>query len=400
MHEIASYGVVHAAFTLILLISRKPKPTHEKILILWIIFLTLPLLTKTLGHAVPNISLPILQLNLMYPLTFGPFLWLYIKSLAGDVVRFDSKVFRHFLPFILVTLYQIAFNKTIILPGKDEVEAITSYDEFIVLFNFLSLTCYSLISIFRLKKHGLNVFNHFSELLPQVTLKWLYWIIIWFAVTYFLPLIAPLFSLSFLPQAHSYSLTAFVFILSFFGLKQTTVFKDENAAPLPDAPITEPDSVENKEQSVVEVAADKSSIPKKASPSQQKDKSQEKVKYERSGLTPDRSSMYLKKLEDYMQLEKPYLDADLTIEKLSKQIAIQRHYLTQVISEQLDKNFYLFVNEYRVNTVKKYIKDPENQQLTLLDIAHLSGFNSKSTFNVVFKKLTEMTPSQYKNKKS
>jgi len=110
--------------------------------------------------------------------------------------------------------------------------------------------------------------------------------------------------------------------------------------------------------------------------------------------------MYLKKLEDYMQLEKPYLDADLTIEKLSKQIAIQRHYLTQVISEQLDKNFYLFVNEYRVNTVKKYIKDPENQQLTLLDIAHLSGFNSKSTFNVVFKKLTEMTPSQYKNKKS
>lgn len=96
MHEIASYGVVHAAFTLILLISRKPKPTHEKILILWIIFLTLPLLTKTLGHAVPNISLPILQLNLMYPLTFGPFLWLYIKSLAGDVVRFDSK-FSSFL---------------------------------------------------------------------------------------------------------------------------------------------------------------------------------------------------------------------------------------------------------------------------------------------------------------
>ena len=86
----------------------------------------------------------------------------------------------------------------------------------------------------------------------------------------------------------------------------------------------------------------------------------DKIKYERSGLTADRSSMYLKKLEDYMQSDKPYLDANLTIEKLSKQISIPRHYLTQIISEQLNKNFYLFVNEYRINAVKEYIDDGKN----------------------------------------
>jgi len=100
-----------------------------------------------------------------------------------------------------------------------------------------------------------------------------------------------------------------------------------------------------------------------------------------------------------MASQKPYLDANLTIEKLSKQIAIPRHYLTQIISEQLNKNFYLFINEYRINTVKHYIDDAENNPLSMLEIAYQSGFNSKSTFNVAFKKLTSMTPSQYKKQK-
>jgi len=396
MHEIANYGVVHAAFILILLISRKRKPTHEKVLIAWMISLALTLLSIIIEHGRLDISIPIFQLNLMYPLTFGPFLWLYIKSLIGDIIRFDSKSFWHFLPFILVTFYQIIFDKTITLPGKPEIEPITSYDEFIILFNFLSLTYYSLISIFRLKKHGHNVLNHFSELPSQVTLKWLYWIVAWFVITYLLPFIASLLSLSILFQTHSYYLTIFVFILSFFGLKQTNVFKEANFSPLPNVPVAECELAKNEVNENVEVTPDESLISKISAPSQHEKNAQDKIKYERSGLTQDRSSMYLSRLEDYMLSEKPYLDADLTIEKLSKQISIPRHYLTQIISEQLDKNFYLFVNEYRVNTVKKYINDSENHPLTMLDIAYMSGFNSKSTFNLVFKKLTKMTPSQYK----
>ncbi|WP_413701922.1 helix-turn-helix domain-containing protein [Psychromonas sp. KJ10-10] len=123
-------------------------------------------------------------------------------------------------------------------------------------------------------------------------------------------------------------------------------------------------------------------------------------KYERSGLTQERSQLLLKRLEEYTKNERPYLDANLTVDKLANQSHIPRHYLTQIFSEQLNKNFYLYINEYRVNKVKRLLNEPENNNMTLLEIAYESGFNSKSTFNSIFKKVTKMTPSQYKKNKS
>ena len=97
-----------------------------------------------------------------------------------------------------------------------------------------------------------------------------------------------------------------------------------------------------------------------------------------------------------MAKEKPYLDATLTVEKLAKQIAIPSHYTTQIISEQLNRNFYLFINEYRIESVKQIMQQAESENMSVLEIAYVCGFNSKSTFNTAFKKITKMTPSQYR----
>jgi len=78
-------------------------------------------------------------------------------------------------------------------------------------------------------------------------------------------------------------------------------------------------------------------------------------------------------------------------------LQISTNHLSQVINENLDKNFFDFVNGYRVEMVKQKMKDPSNKNYTLLSLAYDCGFNSKSSFNAIFKKYTGSTPSQYLN---
>jgi AraC-like DNA-binding protein len=71
------------------------------------------------------------------------------------------------------------------------------------------------------------------------------------------------------------------------------------------------------------------------------------------------------------------------------------NHLSQVINQLEGKNFFDFVNAYRVEEVKRKMADDRSKKLTLLAIALESGFNSKTSFNMVFKKMTGQTPSQY-----
>ena len=96
-----------------------------------------------------------------------------------------------------------------------------------------------------------------------------------------------------------------------------------------------------------------------------------------------------------MVIEKPYLDRELTIYNLSEQLKISRHILSEVINVHMGMNFYNLVNEYRVNEVKERMKGEDMKHLTILAIAFDSGFNSKSSFNTIFKEKTGQTPSEY-----
>ena len=96
-----------------------------------------------------------------------------------------------------------------------------------------------------------------------------------------------------------------------------------------------------------------------------------------------------------MENEKPYLDTKLGLKELAEDLDISVHHLSQVINEKLGKNFFEFVNGYRVAEVISLLKNPQYKRYTLLAIAYDSGFNSKSRFNSVFKKNTGFTPSKY-----
>jgi AraC-like DNA-binding protein len=99
-----------------------------------------------------------------------------------------------------------------------------------------------------------------------------------------------------------------------------------------------------------------------------------------------------------MEEEKPYLNPNLTLNDLSNKLGISNHNLSEILNTHLKQNFFDFVNQYRVEEVKKYLADEGNDHLTLLSIAFDAGFNSKSGFNAIFKKYIHVTPSEYRQR--
>jgi AraC-like DNA-binding protein len=123
---------------------------------------------------------------------------------------------------------------------------------------------------------------------------------------------------------------------------------------------------------------------------------EEKPKYETSTLTKDEKENYHNKLINYMEKEKPFLNSSLSLNDLSDKLAIMPKYLSQVINECCGKNFYDFVNGYRVEEAKKILLSPSGERKTILEILFEVGFNSKSTFNTAFKNFTGVKPTEFK----
>ena len=148
----------------------------------------------------------------------------------------------------------------------------------------------------------------------------------------------------------------FVFLLGYYGFKQTAVFNDLYSSNNQD---------------------------------------EKRKPYERSALTPIQAESYHGNLIRLMEEEKPYLNGELTAQDLATKLGISTNYLSQILNQNQQQNFFDFINSYRVAEVKSKVASTDFQNYTLLAIALESGFNSKTSFNTVFKKNTGMTPSQF-----
>jgi AraC-like DNA-binding protein len=104
----------------------------------------------------------------------------------------------------------------------------------------------------------------------------------------------------------------------------------------------------------------------------------------------------LERLAAHMQTKRPWLEPDLTLEQLAGQLQLRPKLLSQAINEGLGRNFFEFVNTYRIEEAKRLLTDPADKKITVLEVLYEVGFNSKSSFNTVFKKQTGLTPSEFK----
>lgn len=119
-------------------------------------------------------------------------------------------------------------------------------------------------------------------------------------------------------------------------------------------------------------------------------------KYEKSSLTAEIQSSTLRKLEEVMTSEKPFLDPGFSMPVLARRLGISTHHLSQILNEELKQNFFDFSGAYRIREAQKLLTDEESNYIKIEEIAQMVGYNSKSAFNTAFRKVTGSTPSEYK----
>ena len=205
----------------------------------------------------------------------------------------------------------------------------------------------------------------------EINLNWLRYLIIGMIVIWSIVIVGHLLEWGgrqfgeILDNAIFTAVSGFVLMIGYFGIKQTTIFQanDRNTATTSNSP----DSDQNAGQ----------------------------TRYQKSGLKPEQADKLQSRLDTLMHEEKPHLDDDLTLKSLAERLDIHPNYLSQVINERFERNFYDFINTARIEEFKSLILEPRSKNLTLLALAFECGFSSKSSFNKFFKKSTGLTPSAF-----
>ena len=362
----------NALFFTALLLQKKPRALHDNILIFWLTYLGAYIgfyafYSHELFTHFKLMSISLISLLMLH----GPFLYYYVLTLVFDKRQNSWKDLLHIIPFLLFNLYILIASFSPGISEKLNIEKVSPGDNPPLLFSFFLImtafsgTIYFLLTIRLFKKLDINIFNNFSNSV-NIDLFWIRKLVIVFGVIWtglisvtVIHHIFHMFSMIFCTDGLFLSLSIFVILIGYFGLKQKVIFSSEDI--------------------IVSVEATKTH-----------------KKYSGSRLSDSEAKQYSGKLTDYMKSAKPYLNPDLSLPQLGTELNISSHYLSQVINEQFNLNFFDFVNGYRVEAFKEKITDPEFRNFSLLGIAFECGFNSKSAFNRIFKQTSGITPSQFK----
>jgi AraC-like DNA-binding protein len=141
----------------------------------------------------------------------------------------------------------------------------------------------------------------------------------------------------------------------------------------------------------------RSSLFFQASPAVMALPSRRNVKYAHSSLKAEEATRIMNNLGALMQDAKLFADASLTIDTLADRLQTSRHHLSQVINERFHKSYGDYISELRLEEARRRLRDPANLRFTIASIALDSGFNTVSSFNELFKKQFQLTPSQYRD---
>jgi AraC-like DNA-binding protein len=336
---------------------RRGNRTANRILATLLLFFSFVILSHAGGHYRhdhPSSDTHRWMIHALF-LIVAPLLFFYSKALTKYDFRFRMMDSLHLTPSFGAIIIVLLIRN--IPPSK---EFSTNVDEILLGSITVQMLLYLGRMFILLRDHTKNIQNTYSSL-ERINLRWLRFFVVSQAV---------IWPTAFLIDLHSHGsreigyvwllVSIFMCIIGYFGIRQPEIFSGE----LQEAKL----AVQNG-----------------------------KKKYEKSALSPEQADAILQRLLTLMQSSKPYAIPTLTLPALSKQMNVSPHHLSQIINERLNRNFFEFINHYRVREAKRLLKDPGNQHLTLAAIGFEAGFNSVSSFNSIFKKVTSCTPSVYRS---
>ncbi|GAB5400132.1 MAG: hypothetical protein Aureis2KO_17170 [Aureisphaera sp.] len=120
-------------------------------------------------------------------------------------------------------------------------------------------------------------------------------------------------------------------------------------------------------------------------------------KYRISKMSYDQGVGHMEKLDHIIRERKLYLDPNLSLGKLAEMMNLPPREVSQIINRHSNKNFASYINGYRIEEAKLLL-EMRNTESKIIGIAHDSGFNNLSTFNVAFKAMTHQTPTEYRSR--
>lgn len=120
-------------------------------------------------------------------------------------------------------------------------------------------------------------------------------------------------------------------------------------------------------------------------------------KYEKSSLSEEVEDAVLRRLNQLLATEKPYLQSDMSLPKLAAQLGTSPHHLSQLLNDRLGQRFFDWLATYRIAEAQQLLHNPDTAYLKIDEIAERVGYNSPSAFHTAFKRITNQTPAQFRD---
>jgi len=366
-------GISITFFLVIILLTKKGKSSADYVLAIWLalIGIHLWLYYGFISGTIYNYPY-LLGVVIPMPLLHGPMLYLYILTVTSQN-GFNQKNLLHLIPPAIVYLSMARFflmsNDEKIQVYKNEGAGFETQSFITLIAIIISGFVYVFLSFRHLQKYKKRINEQFSNT-EKIDLNWLRYLILGILCIWLIILLNGRDLLIF------GSVVFFVLFLGYFGIRQVGIF---TAGYLPGNTLLLP----ARGQETIESPA---ASPPAAEPS---------AKYGKSALPKEVADKIYQDLTRLMLIEKLFKDEDISLAELARQLSTHPNNLSQVINTYEGKSFYDYINGLRVEEFKALSLLPANKNYTLLALAHQCGFNSKTSFNRNFKKISGQSPSAF-----
>jgi len=321
-----------------------------------------------------------------FPLLIGPFLYLYVRSFKETITW--RKAWPHFLLFFVFLILDYAFIPSLIskypashqMPEEILLNPVSNVRIGIRILRNVQMIVYYFLALRALTSYQKSIQHIYSEI-SRINLTWLRWVINGYlfliislvVLFYFVYQFPEQFEL--LVGINMAIITPYLYIITIKGLTQATLWQMKANG-----------KKENIEKEILQAEAIESL-------------KKEQVKIQPPKKQPEtKIDEIASRILHTMEQDKLYQEADLTLQNLADRIQVPSYQVSQAINDRMNKNFYDLVNSYRVEEAKRLLLDAKNNNYTILSVGFDAGFNSKTTFNTVFKKFTGLTPSEFRAK--